>query len=134
MSRKCLNYFEMDRQTLLRVLTAFTLTQHQMLLTLVALMNYNKRLLQTPYDTRHKIRQLAYFCMIHEFDLVCRQSTHIDRRTFAILCHLLRTVAGLSSIEIVNVEEMVAMFLHVFSHDLKNRVIQRELRSGEIVS
>ncbi|KAA0037926.1 retrotransposon protein [Cucumis melo var. makuwa] len=43
---------------------------------------------------------------------------HMDRRTFAILCHLLRTVDGLSSIEIVDVEEMVAMFLHVIAHDL----------------
>ncbi|KAA0047721.1 retrotransposon protein [Cucumis melo var. makuwa] len=36
----------------------------------------------------------------------------MDRRTFAILCHLLRNMAGLSSTEIVDVEEMVAMFLH----------------------
>ncbi|KAA0055382.1 retrotransposon protein [Cucumis melo var. makuwa] len=55
--------------------------------------------------------------MIHESNLVCRQSTRMDRRTFAILCHLLRNVAGLSSTEIVDVEEMVAMFLHVLAHD-----------------
>ncbi|KAA0066207.1 retrotransposon protein [Cucumis melo var. makuwa] len=73
--------------------------------------------------------------MIHESDLVCRQSTRMDGRTFAILCHLLRNVAGLSSTEIVDVEEMVAMFLHVLAHDVKNRVIQREfVRSGETVS
>ncbi|TYK30717.1 retrotransposon protein [Cucumis melo var. makuwa] len=59
----------------------------------------------------------------------------MDRRTFVILCHLLQTVSGLSSIEIVHVLEMVAMFLHVLAHDVKNRVIQREfVRSGEIVS
>ncbi|TYJ96559.1 retrotransposon protein [Cucumis melo var. makuwa] len=59
----------------------------------------------------------------------------MDRRTFAILCHLLRNVAGLSSTEIVDVEEMVAMFLHVLAHDVKNRVIQREfVRSSETVS
>ncbi|KAA0037743.1 retrotransposon protein [Cucumis melo var. makuwa] len=98
-------------------------------------MNNNKRLPHTPPDTRHRIRELAYFRMIHESDLVCRQSTRMDRRTFAILCHLLRNVAGLSSTEIVDVEEMVAMFLHVLAHDLKNRVIQREfVRSGETVS
>ncbi|KAA0060340.1 retrotransposon protein [Cucumis melo var. makuwa] len=44
----------------------------------------------------------------------------MDRSTFAILCHLLRNVAGLSSTEIVNVEEMVVMFLHVFAYDVKN--------------
>ncbi|KAA0042481.1 putative nuclease HARBI1 [Cucumis melo var. makuwa] len=121
----------MDQQTILGVLIAFTLKQRKMLLTLELLMNDNKRLPQTPYDTRHRIRQLAYFRMIHEFDFVCRQSTHMDRQTFAILCHLLRIVAGLSSTEIVNVEEMVAMFLHVLAHDVKNRVIQQEfVQSG----
>ncbi|KAL0551971.1 hypothetical protein IC582_011064 [Cucumis melo] len=125
----------MDQETLLGVLTAFTMAQRQMLLTLEALMNDNKRLPQTPYDTRHRIRQLAYFWMIHESDLVCRESTRMDRRTLAILCHLLRTVSSLSSTEIVDVEKMVAMFLHVFAHDVKNRVIQREfVRFGETVS
>ncbi|TYJ95515.1 retrotransposon protein [Cucumis melo var. makuwa] len=59
----------------------------------------------------------------------------MDKRTFAILCHLLRNVAGLSSTEIVDVEEMVAMFLHVLAHDVKNRIIQWEfVRSDETVS
>ncbi|KAA0062787.1 retrotransposon protein [Cucumis melo var. makuwa] len=98
-------------------------------------MNNNKRLPHTPSDTRHRITELAYFCMIHESDLVYRQSTRMDRRTFAILCHLLRNVAGLSSTEIVDVEEMVAMFLYVLAHDVKNCVIQREfVRFGETVS
>ncbi|KAL0556206.1 hypothetical protein IC582_004716 [Cucumis melo] len=125
----------MDEQTLIGVLTAFTLAQRQILLTLELLMNNNKRLPHTPPDTRHRIKELAYFRMIHESDLVCRQSTQMDRRTFAILCHLLRNVAGLSSTEIVDVEKMVTMLLHVLAHDVKNRVIQREfVRSGEIVS
>ncbi|KAL0559574.1 hypothetical protein IC582_004189 [Cucumis melo] len=64
--------------------------------------------------------------MIHESDLVCCQSMRMDRRTFAILCHLLRTVSSLSSTEIVDVEKIVAMFLHVLAHDVKNRVIQKE--------
>ncbi|KAL0544289.1 hypothetical protein IC582_019402 [Cucumis melo] len=128
-------YIVIDEQTLIGVLTAFTLAQRQILLTLELLMNNNKRLPHTPPDTRHRIRELAYFCMIHESDLMCRQSTRMNRRTFAILCHLLRNVAGLSSTEIVDVEEMVAMFLHVLAHDVKNRVIQREfVRSGETVS
>ncbi|KAL0557138.1 hypothetical protein IC582_005656 [Cucumis melo] len=98
-------------------------------------MNDNRRITYTPSDTRHRIRQLAYFRMIHESDLGCCQSTRMGRRTFAILCHLLRTVFGLSSIEIVDVEEMVAMFLHVLAHDVKNRIIQREfVRSDETIS
>ncbi|KAL0549669.1 hypothetical protein IC582_014156 [Cucumis melo] len=113
----------MDQQTLLVVLIAFTLAQRQMLLTLELLKNNSRRITHTPSDTRHRIRQLAYFRMIHESDLVCPQSTHMDRQTFAILCHLLQTVSSLSSIEIVDVEEMVAMFLHVLAYDVKNHVI-----------
>uniref|UniRef100_A0A9I9E7Q6 DUF8040 domain-containing protein n=1 Tax=Cucumis melo TaxID=3656 RepID=A0A9I9E7Q6_CUCME len=56
----------------------------------------------------------------------------MDRQTFAILGHLLRTIFGLSSTEIVDVEEMVAMFLLVLAHDMKNHVIQRKfVRFGE---
>ncbi|KAL4028428.1 hypothetical protein IC575_011625 [Cucumis melo] len=125
----------MDQQTLLGVLTAFTLAQRQILLTLELLMNDNRHITYTSFDTCNRIRQLAYFRMIHESDLVCRQSTRMDRRTFAILFHLLRTVSGLSSIEIIDVEEMVAMFLHVLAHDVKNHVIQRKfVRSGETIS
>lgn len=37
--------------------------------------------------------------------------------------------------KIINVKEMVVMFLHVLVHDVKNREIQREfVWSGEIVS
>ncbi|KAA0036827.1 putative nuclease HARBI1 [Cucumis melo var. makuwa] len=59
----------------------------------------------------------------------------MDRRHFAILCHLLRIIAGLTLTEVVDVEEMVAMFLHILTHDVKNRVIQRKfMRSGETIS
>ncbi|TYK05421.1 retrotransposon protein [Cucumis melo var. makuwa] len=46
----------MDPQTLLAILTAFTESQCQMLLTLEALMNDNKWLPHTRYDTKHRIR------------------------------------------------------------------------------
>ncbi|KAL0536711.1 hypothetical protein IC582_025671 [Cucumis melo] len=106
-----------------------------MLLTLELLKDDNKHLPQTPYNTRHRIRQLPNFRMIHKSDLVCRQNMCMDRQIFAILCHLLRTVVGLSSTKIVDVEEMVAMFLHVLVHDVKNRIIQREfVRLSETVS
>ena len=59
----------------------------------------------------------------------------MDQKCFTILSHLLRTTAGLKSVEIVNVKEMVAVFLHILAHDVKNRVVQREfLRSGKTIS
>ncbi|KAL0541277.1 hypothetical protein IC582_021319 [Cucumis melo] len=77
-----------------------------MLLTLELLMNDNRRIGHTPSHIRHRIRQLAYFCMVHESDLVCHQSMRMDRRAFVILYHLFQTVSGLSSTEIVDVKEM----------------------------
>uniref|UniRef100_A0A9I9E9G1 DUF8040 domain-containing protein n=1 Tax=Cucumis melo TaxID=3656 RepID=A0A9I9E9G1_CUCME len=125
----------MGEHELAYIVNVFIASQRQLLLTLELLKNDTKRITHIPYEIRHRIRQLAYFRMIHGSDLVCRQSTRMDQRCFAILCHLLRTIAELTSTEVVDVEEMVAMYLHILAHDVKNRVIQREfMRSGEIIS
>ncbi|KAL0550222.1 hypothetical protein IC582_014726 [Cucumis melo] len=124
----------MDEHEFALLLNAFITSQRQLLLMSNMLNNDTKRITHIPRDTRHRIRQLAYFRMIHASDLVCCQSTRMDRRCFAILCHLLRTIGGLTSIEVVNVKEMVAMFLHILAHDVKKRVIQRKfMRSGETI-
>ncbi|KAA0063753.1 putative nuclease HARBI1 [Cucumis melo var. makuwa] len=49
----------------------------------------------------------------------------MDRRCFAILCHLLRTTARLVRTEVIDVEEMVAMFLHILAHDLHNELLKK---------
>ena len=110
----CRHYPEMDNQNIRTILAVFTSTHNQLILLLDALMNDNKRVTHTPYEFKHQIRQLSYFRMIHSSDLICRESTRMDRRTFSILCHLLRTIVGLTSTEIVDVEEMVAMFFAYF--------------------
>ncbi|TYK22667.1 retrotransposon protein [Cucumis melo var. makuwa] len=125
----------MDEHELASIVNAFIASQRQLLLMLELLKNDTKRITHIPYETKHRIRQLTYFRMIHGLDLVYRQSTRMDRRCFVILCHLLRTITGLTSTKVVDVEEMVAMFLHILAHDVKNRVIQREFkRSGETIS
>ncbi|KGN58575.2 hypothetical protein Csa_001381, partial [Cucumis sativus] len=109
-------YHQIDPKNICIILTVFIVTECQLFLILEALKNDNKRVTHIPYETRHQIRQLAYFCMIHASDLTCRQSTRMDRRTFAILCHLLRTSVGLTSTECIDVEEIAAMFLHILAH------------------
>ncbi|KAA0047041.1 retrotransposon protein [Cucumis melo var. makuwa] len=77
--------------------SAFTLVQCWMLLTLEALLNDNKHLPQTSYDARHKIRQLAYFRMIHESHLNCLgtwDGTYIKVNVLAADCPTLRTRKG----------------------------------------
>ncbi|KAL5546236.1 hypothetical protein UlMin_005923 [Ulmus minor] len=84
---------------------------------------------------RHQIRELNYHRMTHESDLACIENTRMDRRTFSILCQHLRTIGGLKGIKNMNVEEMVAIFLHIISHDVKNRIMRRQFAcSGETVS
>ncbi|KAL0534506.1 hypothetical protein IC582_028797 [Cucumis melo] len=126
--------FLMDEHEFVSLLNAFITSQRQLLLMSNLLNNDMKRITHIPHDIRHKIRQLAYVRMINASDLVCHQSTRMDRRWFVILCHLLRTIGGLTSTEVVDVEEMVAMFIHILAHDVKNRVIQREfMQSGETI-
>ncbi|TYK22194.1 transposase [Cucumis melo var. makuwa] len=100
----------MDPQTLVAVLTAFTVSQSQMLLTLEALMNDKKQLPHTLNDTRHKA-------------IICYSMLFITDYRWPFVD------------EIIDVEEMVAKFLHILVHDVENRVIQREfVQSGETVS
>lgn len=125
----------MDLSELAAILTLFTVPQRQLLMTLDDLLNDHKRLTQILCDTRNRIKHLEYFRMIHESDPVCRQSTRMDIRCFAILRHLLRTTVGLALMKIDNIEEMVAMFLHLLVHDMKNHEIQWEfIRFRETVS
>ncbi|KAK0571848.1 hypothetical protein LWI29_000578 [Acer saccharum] len=59
----------------------------------------------------------------------------MDRRTFAVLCELLRGTGRLKIDGLVSVEEQVCMFLHILAHHVKNRTIHNRFqRSGETVS
>ena len=59
----------------------------------------------------------------------------MDRHTFTILCSMLRTIGKLKDSKYVDVEEMVALFLHILAHHVKNQVIKfLFLRFGETVS
>ncbi|KAA0035160.1 putative nuclease HARBI1 [Cucumis melo var. makuwa] len=45
----------------------------------------------------------------------------MDRRCFTILCTMLRIRGGLEATQYVDVEEMVAIFLHIVARDVKNK-------------
>ncbi|XP_061362876.1 protein ALP1-like [Gastrolobium bilobum] len=68
-------------------------------------------------------------------DTACIENTRMDRRCFHNLCDLLKTVGMLQPSRHMGIEELVAMFLHILAHDVKNRVIKRQfMRSGETIS
>ena len=83
----------MDPNKLSNTMTTFTMVQHQIILDFEAFFNDHKRILQVSCHTRHRIRQIVYFRMIHASDLVCQQSTRMDRRCFSIMCYLLQTTS-----------------------------------------
>jgi hypothetical protein len=84
---------------------------------------------------RHLVRELTLRRMVFNGDLECLENTRMDRHSFHRLCDMLKTTGRLSATRNMNVEEMVAMFLHIVAHDVKNRVIKRQFaRSGETIS
>ena len=73
--------------------------------------------------------------LIYGSDIACMEQLRMDRHIFTTLCSMLRTIGKLNDSKYVDVEEMVALFLHILAYHVKNRVIKfRFLRSGETVS
>ncbi|MFQ6624495.1 hypothetical protein Gotur_003316 [Gossypium turneri] len=59
----------------------------------------------------------------------------MNRIIFFKLCEMLQTLRGLKSSRKMLVNEQVAMFLHIISHHLKNRVTKHHFnRFGETIS
>lgn len=68
-------------------------------------------------------------------DTICREQLRLNRRCFEKLCAILRSKGGLVTSRNVTVREAVAFFLHIISHNLKNRTIGAIfVRSGETIS
>lgn len=73
--------------------------------------------------------------IINESDRNCVSQLRMDRRTFSILCEMVRDIGGLGGSRNMSLEEIVAMFLYTLAHHQKNRTIANYFdRSGETVS
>ena len=53
-------------------------------------------------------------------DIKCVNRLRMDRRTFGLLCELLRSDGRLKMDSVVSINEQVCMFLHVLAHHVKN--------------
>ena len=59
----------------------------------------------------------------------------MDRFAFKKLCSILQSIGNLKPMKNIDVDEQVAIFLHILAHHVKNRVIKHRFgRSGESVS
>ncbi|KAJ6841877.1 uncharacterized protein M6B38_304435 [Iris pallida] len=84
---------------------------------------------------RHIVRHVNLNRIVFENDRLCIENIRMDRRTFHNLCHMVRETGRLEPTKNMTIEEQLAIFLHILAHDVKNRIIQRQLmRSGETVS
>ncbi|KAF7826554.1 protein ALP1-like [Senna tora] len=82
------------------------------------------------YAGRARLRALVYAS-----DTTCFNQIRMYRHTFNRLCGMLDRIGGLRPTKNMLVDEQVAIFLHILSHHVKNRVVQFEFeRSGETVS
>ncbi|MFQ6640395.1 hypothetical protein Gotur_016726 [Gossypium turneri] len=73
--------------------------------------------------------------LIYASDETYNEQVRMNRIVFFKLCDMLQTLGGLKSSRNMLVDEQVAMFLHIISHHLKNRVIKHHFsRSGKTVS
>ncbi|KAL6574700.1 hypothetical protein OROMI_011985 [Orobanche minor] len=73
--------------------------------------------------------------MIQGSDVACLDQLRMDRACFSKLCEMLRDVGRLEGNRNTSLEEMVALFLFILSHDTKYRRAQLYFRrSGETVS
>ncbi|PPE01605.1 hypothetical protein GOBAR_DD01392 [Gossypium barbadense] len=82
------------------------------------------------YAKRDYVKRLVYAS-----DETCIEQVRMNRTAFFKLCEMLESIGGLKSSRNMLVDEQVAMFLHIISHQLKNRVIKHHFRrSGETVS
>ncbi|XP_050214811.2 uncharacterized protein LOC126665926 [Mercurialis annua] len=82
---------------------------------------------------RHRFENICR--LIKDSDDMCKSELRMDRRTFFILCEMLRDIGGLQSTRNMSLEEIVSIFLYVLAHHQKNRTMCTYfIRSGESVS
>ncbi|XP_057533072.1 protein ALP1-like [Amaranthus tricolor] len=69
-------------------------------------------------------RQKHLDALIKDSDIVCKSELRVNRKTFYVLCEMVRDVGGLNGTRNMSLEEIVAMFLYTLAHHLKNRTIR----------
>ena len=65
---------------------------------------------------------------MHENNELCISQVRMNRLAFFKLCEMLEIIRGLKPTKNMAIDEQVAMFLHIISHHLKNRVIKQNFQ------
>ncbi|XP_070664413.1 protein ANTAGONIST OF LIKE HETEROCHROMATIN PROTEIN 1-like isoform X1 [Malus domestica] len=133
----------MDRRKLLLILLlemSYLETICICTILVVMMLRGKQRHVERPTLTnRSLIRREISLCylngIIGNTDTECVNELRMDRRTFGILCDLLRQDGRVKTDGLVSVEEQVCMTLQILAHHTKNRSVGgRFYRSGETIS
>ncbi|KAL5572712.1 hypothetical protein UlMin_022309 [Ulmus minor] len=97
--------------------------------------HYKKYILKNRSLVRHETRLEYLDSLIGSSDINCMDQLRMNKRTFGVLCELLRADRRVKKDGLMTLEEQVCMFLHTFSHHVKNRTIRSRFKqSGETIS
>ena len=58
--------------------------------------------------------------LVYESDATCVAQLRVNRLAFTNLCTMLESRGGLRASKYLQIDEQVAMFLHLISHHIKN--------------
>ena len=88
---------------------------------------------------RYSSRKIDRYSILHRYvyesDTMSISQIRMTRTCFTKLCNMLETLGGLKASRNMDIDEQVAIFLHIIAHNVKNRVmICRFYRSGETIS
>ncbi|KAI7727109.1 hypothetical protein M8C21_021649 [Ambrosia artemisiifolia] len=87
------------------------------------------------YTSSKMDRYSILYRYVYESDNMSISQIRMNRSCFIKLCDMLREFGGLTSNRNMDIDEQVAIFLHIIAHNVKNRVfICRFHRSGETIS
>ncbi|KAL4556449.1 hypothetical protein LXL04_039101 [Taraxacum kok-saghyz] len=88
-----------------------------------------------PYKLLHPERKEYMHRLVYESDDTCLQQLRMNRTAFVKLCRMIEIDGKLKASRYLQIDEQVAIFLHVLAHHVKNRVVKFQFRrSGETVS
>jgi len=102
---------------------------------MMAIIIHETQRVKLPYREKKRRRLVNLNKLVRDSDATCKSELRMNRRTFNILCEMVRDVGGLTGTRYMSLEEIVAMFLYTLAHQFKNRTVASYFyRSGESVS
>ena len=94
-----------------------------------------RKIMKYNYHSRILVCNVNFQGIVFINNLASVENIRMDKFLFHKLCDMLKVIGEVEPTRNMSVEEMIANFLHILTHDINNRVIKRQfMRSGETIS